>query len=1104
MKKVIYVLMIVLFSSVVYGAEDNYVPIELDPPEPPNMVGRGNCGGLVQCNCGDILTENHTMWYDLNDCPNHGLIIGNNNIKLDCDGHLVDGTSNPNYYGIFNDNLNGITIQNCEVKEFGWGIMLYINSNDNSIINNSLSNNGRAVVAYSSDNNLIAENFVNKSWYSGIRLYATATENRVMNNHIRESPVNGAIMLEGVSMNSIAGNSISDGIYGIWLYLHSDQNNLTNNYVHECDEGIKISGSSNYNQISENNIVNNTQGIRVGSNSYDNSFSNNKVLDSSDSGIYLEYSFNSEFAGNTIANNQQYGVYSSGTSPGNIFYDNYFYSNGDNAEDLRTDNNWNNSVTGNYWDDFENNSGYPNNYEVTAGYAYDYKPILGPINCGDTIYKDTVLQEDLIDCIYDGLIIGADDITLDCNGHSINGIGGGNDRGIKLTDKSNIVIKNCNVSKFNYGIQVHSLASPWSNNISIINNIVSFNAYSGIQIDLRNSLIMGNIVNDNGGYLGGIVLTGGENNTVRNNMISSNQGSTGLIVWGSEYNKVFDNTITNNLHTGIDIQAMYNEIYNNKISDNPTGIEISNSMYNTFWNNSFSNNSKSAYEESTANRNNWNNSLIGNYWDDFWNNTGYPTHYVIDGPGDGVDYKPVGGYIPYQCGDTVYEDAVLAEDLLDCTGNGLIIGADDITLDCNGHLIDGFYKSNDNGIFIDNRTNVTIKNCHITDNDYGIRVFYGSSNTIIGNTVYKNNDGIGLYSSLDNDMIGNTVYDQDNMYGILSIFSSNNSLTDNILYNNKDHGIVLEYSDGNILSGNTANSNKYNGLRLLSSSDNDLISNTFNNNSEGIDMTTSSDNLLDGNIIKNNIGGIRIFSMSNNNIISNNVVAFQDMYGITFDTCDNNMVTKNMINNNSYGVYVMDSFNTFWNNSFTLNNVSAYEETSSSNWNNSLIGNYWSDFESNAGYPTKYVIDGPSDGVDYKPVGGLEEYYFDDPFIVFGEWKKLNYPSAYDGDLIYIKKGIGISQAAWRVDKTVIEGNYSVFIWKFEHQWSGNMATNAHFGVIDANGHHGWFEVDQSTPNDEWVYIGDFYFDDSRIQGVFVNDNADGIVAADAVKLVWK
>jgi hypothetical protein len=45
------------------------------------------------------------------------------------------------------------------------------------------------------------------------------------------------------------------------------------------------------------------------------------------------------------------------------------------------------------------------------------------VGCGDTITADTTLDGDLLDCPSNGILIGADGISLDLNGHTIEGDG---------------------------------------------------------------------------------------------------------------------------------------------------------------------------------------------------------------------------------------------------------------------------------------------------------------------------------------------------------------------------------------------------------------------------------------------------------------------------------------------------------------------------------------------------------------------------------------------------------------------------------------------------------------------------------------------------------
>ena len=62
----------------------------------------------------------------------------------------------------------------------------------------------------------------------------------------------------------------------------------------------------------------------------------------------------------------------------------------------------------------------------------------GHVACGATLTEDTVLDNDL-SCSGNGLIIGRDNVTLDCNGYGIEGNGGGT--GISVSSKKMLLLK---------------------------------------------------------------------------------------------------------------------------------------------------------------------------------------------------------------------------------------------------------------------------------------------------------------------------------------------------------------------------------------------------------------------------------------------------------------------------------------------------------------------------------------------------------------------------------------------------------------------------------------------------------------------------------------
>src|SRR5216117_2676623 len=73
------------------------------------------------------------------------------------------------------------------------------------------------------------------------------------------------------------------------------------------------------------------------------------------------------------------------------------------------------------------------------------------VSCGATITTDTKLDSDLTNCPGDGVVIGADNITLNLDGHTIDGTVGGT--GIDdSAGRDGVTIENGSVKGFSQGI----------------------------------------------------------------------------------------------------------------------------------------------------------------------------------------------------------------------------------------------------------------------------------------------------------------------------------------------------------------------------------------------------------------------------------------------------------------------------------------------------------------------------------------------------------------------------------------------------------------------------------------------------------------------------
>jgi parallel beta-helix repeat protein len=163
-----------------------------------------------------------------------------------------------------------------------------------------------------------------------------------------------------------------------------------------------------------------------------------------------------------------------------------------------------------------------------------------------------------------------------------------------------------------------------NNNITVKNlKLSSFNI--GIVVmGSDNNKILENIITDN---FRGLDITASENNTVSGNYIADN---TYGIALENINNTINENTITNNSDIGIFLNgAGYNNIIGNNITNNKRGIVVSICYDNVIYHNNFVNNTN--HVETDNSNGIWDNGEEGNYWDNY---TG------LDSDGDSLGDTP--------------------------------------------------------------------------------------------------------------------------------------------------------------------------------------------------------------------------------------------------------------------------------------------------------------------------------------------------------------------------------------------------------------------------------------------------------------------------------
>ncbi|MBN2102041.1 MAG: right-handed parallel beta-helix repeat-containing protein [Candidatus Aenigmarchaeota archaeon] len=153
------------------------------------------------------------------------------------------------------------------------------------------------------------------------------------------------------------------------------------------------------------------------------------------------------------------------------------------------------------------------------------------------------------------------------------------------------------------------------------------------------------------------------------------------------------------------------------------------------------------------------------------------------------------------CGETITADVTLIADM-DCDGfeSGIVVGADNIRIDCSGKKIKGNMT---NGILLNDHNNVVIKNCFIEGWQNGIKMLKGIDNTLAYNTIQGNRNGIVMYYSRRNEIRENLIKSNTNNGLFLGDRSDGNNLHDNDIRLNKRYGILIYESSNNYGTDNS-------------------------------------------------------------------------------------------------------------------------------------------------------------------------------------------------------------------------------------------------------------------------------------------------------------
>ena len=539
------------------------------------------------------------------------IVISEPNVELDCAGHSISNEANGtlvtgNTTGILLDSRNetelyNITIMNCRVSNYTWGIAAYL-ANDSVIQNNSVrlseniafeflnstrieltdniaySNPGTGFSLNTSYNNTFTNNTARNNSL-GFTLLEDSSSNTFTTNYAYNSTWNGFLIRDSSHDNILVNNTAYENVEGFYIYnatsttlenntaynnsigflvYNSSYTNLVNNTgYNNTDDSFQLSLAVN-NTIENNTAYNSGNGFSLYDSSYNN-MTNNTAYNHSlgffeyvrdGDGFYLHNSSSNNFVNNTAYENEGSGFVIDEESESNVLIDNTAFRN---------------SWTGFYLYSSNDNRLTNNNASNNSEYGFEVY-----LSTGNNITNNTAQENTIFDLYADPLtwfyLYSEPAYDLYCNNIIENNTGSGG-RPINYTnvsvnwsniEASEIIL--CNADNSNLTnvtvrgsdiIPNNGLVMTRTENATIDSSNSSENIVGFLAIYSNGNSFTNNIAQQD--LAGGFYLIFTTDNNLTGN-IESNAYEAGIAVIVSNNTNLVNNTVYGNEYYGIVLQ----------------------------------------------------------------------------------------------------------------------------------------------------------------------------------------------------------------------------------------------------------------------------------------------------------------------------------------------------------------------------------------------------------------------------------------------------------------------------------------------------------------------------------------------------------------------
>jgi large repetitive protein len=902
---------------------------EITPPLVPTLVS-----------CGQTITQSILLLNSLTNCLGDGLVVGANRITIDLNGNTIDGVATVEMAGIRNNGHDDVTIRNGIVREFDIGVLLQpetarnllealemqantvagvslAGATDSTVRDGTFAGNGNSIeLIDGAARNLVRNNDIGGSVGLGLALVNT-TANRIEGNTIAGSGDQGVELL-GATFNQIVGNSISgssDTAFAVEEFSHD--NLIDGNTVTGSEAGINVSDSSRLTLI------------------------NNRVSGSSDNGISLSNVNDSLIKGN----------------------------------DLRF------NTGGLAIDDSADNRIEANNLSNITGFG---------LEMGEENYRNHVIGNLANDNTDDGLSFSGSAPPGDGNLIEGNEANGNGSDGIVVGGANNIVLRNESNGNAAWGIYA---SGPGPDGFVVDGG---FNSASGNGEPLQcyNLTCTGGPAAPVDTEAPETTIEAAPANptffTRATFSFSGQDNATGVRFECAIDGGTFSACTSPITYSGLAVGAHNFQVraidfmrnidptpatYTWVVQTPPPGVAPETTIDSgpdsvtagTSASFIFSSNEEEVTFECALNGGAFALCVSPATFSSLTPGAQVLEVRAIDGEGFvdqtpatyswTVTAPPVSANVG--CGQVLTQSTRLTTNLTDCPGNGLVIGASNITVDLGGRTIDGINLGV--GVINNGFDNVVITNGFIQNFDYAVQLNAGTAGNVVFNlNTLGNQDGGIQLSNADQGGVGNVVRNntiegsfngvaliggtsagvvRNNTItaaannGVYVLNSNDNRVEANTISDNSGAGVGLEGASGNSVLGNTlaanakggvvlgtvllpANNNLVednqitgggaDGISVINSSQNQLIDNSIREAPGGINLDDASNNTLLRNDIRASSGGIDLLSSSGNRLEANVVIGNSGGIGLEALSLSNVVIQNTITNNSGEGIYIGD------------------------------------------------------------------------------------------------------------------------------------------------------------------------------------------------------